>query len=246
MYRPIELMEPGYLGALAFKGSGIDPAWLYYVVQIAETLEYGPWDQASIIDITSSRVQAAQRPKDPLADPDNEILYIKDDDPPTLLHVSAGMSHTFLKCYVHYTESQAARGQWPNLDPINSGTTIGDYQVGFWGHQSPYDNPTTAGELWLPPKVYVALGFYNAGNFDVRPSLRFAGQKLHIRPLVPSGNEGTPDNRLIRKMAEGKVRYTRGYVGSMDSLVAMPKRVQWTELVTEERARTLPLPVGGA
>lgn len=153
-------------------------------------------------------------------DPDNsddEILYIQTGKQ-EVIHCGVGHTPAMLRRYTKYPEGGATMRKHPNL---GSPVSANGHKYGYVdGEDSPYDQPTDAEELLIPPGISIAFDFYNPDpTDDHKVKANFKYRVYSIRPLKPSRhkeqikrimNPGSPMPVFSAGTADQKVRYRLG------------------------------------
>jgi hypothetical protein len=142
----------------------------------------------------------------------DDILHVESGEE-KLLHVAIGHSPGYLRRYTNYPEGQTRLRTPPNLDVPRS--TAGHEYGYIDGDDSPYENPTDAQELLIPPGVHLDFDFYNPDqNESVQPILNIMMREYNVGILDPNQN----GDKVRRAMSPGTPIPTYP-VGSIDSQV---------------------------
>jgi len=97
-------------------------------------------------------------------------------------------------------------------------TTIGNPDVnyrfpyGWWfeGKDSDIDNPTNAGEFWVPPQTDLEISVLNTTNVAFRPECVYVMVQFPIKPFDPQTETG---KKCIMAILRGNAPVTDGSIG---------------------------------
>jgi len=149
-------------------------------------------------------------------DTGDDITYV----PPNtdkVLHVSIGQRPASLRRYTYYPENSNLLHQIPNL---TSPSARGGDDYGYVdGNNTPYEDPTDAEELLIPPGVHLNHVLYNPNqNKTVRPVLNIKMREYKITHLDPNKDK----NQVKRIVSPGSPApiYPVGTIGSQENVGA--------------------------
>lgn len=143
-----------------------------------------------------------------LEDDGDDILHIE-PGPTKVLHGAIGISSPYIRRYTNYPEDQIRLRTPPNLQTPNPGSDYGYVD----GRDSPFDDPSTDEELFIPPGVHLNFAFSNADNKPHKPYLNIKFKEYNFRPLNP-GNSS--DRNAIKRITSPGSPMPIAPVGSID------------------------------
>ncbi len=117
----------------------------------------------------------------------DDILHIPDKKE-KVIHASVGHSPAEVRRYTNYPEGENRLRTLPNLSVprATKGTSYGHID----GTDSPYNNPTDAQELMIPPSTHLDFSFYNPNqNEAVEPVLNIKLREYNVDVINPRRNE---------------------------------------------------------
>lgn len=168
--------------------------FVFLEVEGWEQVSFRPYDNVGSIDAGSNSGYSV------LEDPDNndrEILYIPRGEE-RILHVGIGHRPAMIRRYTQYPDGDNTLRKLPEVGTPSSRN--GDDYGYISGEESPYDNPTEAEELVIPPNVSVGFDFFNPdANTSHEPVLNVQIRHYTITALEPRNN---PDRNAIRKIVQ--------------------------------------------
>lgn len=149
----------------------------------------------------------------------DDILYVEKEDK-KILHVGIAHSPAWLERFTNYPEGTNRLRSIPNL-PI---PTPADPYGYIDGTDSPYEEPTDAEELFVPPGVHLDFNLYNPRSEAADPSLNVVYREYEVDPLSP-GNES--DARAIGKVIRPGSPIPIAPVGSIDRQTDYNMENEW-------------------
>lgn len=94
-------------------------------------------------------------------------------------HLAIGHSPAFFRRYTNYPEGENRLRKIENVSSPKAGDDFGYID----GDDSPFEHPTDAEELFIPPGVHLDFNFYNPSNRESRPVLNIKFREYSVRPL---------------------------------------------------------------
>lgn len=155
--------------------------YVFFRVDMWEELQYKPYNVGSVAPQSNS---GFSRLEDNNGD---DILHISKEDE-QILHAAIGMAPAHSRRFTNYPESENRLRTFPNLT-VPSARSGSDY--GFIdGDVSPYENPTDAAELYIPPDVHLDFDFYNPKqDRSIQPRLNIRAREYFVTPIDPERNK---------------------------------------------------------
>lgn len=182
--RPIteKFLDEGSLFGISFS-QGI----VFLEVTGWEQVKFSPYDEIGAVQPGSQ--SGFQRLNDSSGD---DILFVEKREK-KVLHTGIGMSPRFMRRYTNYPEGEVRLRRMPNL-----GTPTGGDDFGYVdGSDSPFNEPTDAEELMIPPGVHLDFNFYNPDNEQRTPVLNIVNRVYRVRPLDPNNSD---DKKMIERI----------------------------------------------
>lgn len=205
-----DFMKRGDLFGLEFH-----EGYVFFSIESWGFSQYRPYDDLDEISAQSDSGQVR------LEDTDSkDITYIK---PGTakVLHLAIGQRPASLRRYTYYPENSELRHQIPNL--TNPSARGGDDYGFVDGHDSPFEQPTDASEMVVPPGVHLNHVFYNPNqNKPVKPSLNIRMREYKVQFLHPKQDKDQI-RRIISPGSPAPI-YPVGTIDSQENLSA----TKWT------------------
>jgi len=196
-------MLPDYLFGLYFR-----EGWLFGRTVKRRICRYAPWclidSNGDAIDIAKSSHQAALWFRDP-RNTANDVLYLDvsmNAGFAWFLHGAIGLKPQQVYMYLRHPDGKDIPGKFPNIDPIrpSSGDSVG-YTDSLL---SPYEEPTDAYELVIPPYQHIAAEYYNNdAERAIQPALKLLFAAYWVKFFDP-----VKDRSIIRKIAKREVPAT--------------------------------------
>jgi len=177
-----KFMNEGSLFGLKFR-----EGYIFFEITGWDQVKFEPFEQISAIPSTQS--SGFTRLEDSSG---NDVLFVEKGDK-KVIHASIGMTPDFVMRYTNYPEGQNRLRNLPNLTT----PTVGDNYGFVDGSDSPYDGPTDAEELFIPPGVHLDFNFYNPDAVERQPLLNILTRVYNIRLLDPSDNQ---DSSMISRI----------------------------------------------
>lgn len=127
----------------------------------------------------------------------NEILWVQESN--HLYQVFVGIAPPRMRLFKFYPELYLGG----SLDKVTATQTPTSTSFGFVdGIMSPYDDPTTAGEVFIPKELKVQWQLFNPENFAVIPLVKFVIRNMVVQWFNPD-NGG--DKQIISGIMAGKI-----------------------------------------
>lgn len=177
--------------------------YVFFEVTGYEQVQYKPYD--GIGSVGADTATDFQR----LEHDNNDILYVENRDN-KILHGAIGMTPGYIRRYTNYPESQNRLRRFPNLPSPRPSSDYGFVD----GSESPYNNPTDAEELWIPPDVHLDFAFHNTADRSHTPLLNLKFRSYNTRVLQPGSSE---DRNAIRRVVSPGSPMPVAPVGSPDN-----------------------------
>lgn len=177
-----------------------------------EDAKFKPFGELEDIEENTSLDNGFQRLNDANGD---DVLYLdKSDDPNKVIHAGIGHRPMAIRRFTRYPEGEAKLRSIPNL---SIPTTSDDYAY-VDGRDSPYEQPSNAEELVIPPGQHLSFDFRNEDDDDDHePILNI---KMRIYTVVPIDPQGRHDekNAVKRAISHGSPipRYPVGTIDKQD------------------------------
>lgn len=181
---------------------------VFLAVRNFEELKIRPYTGLSDID-SESTLADYQRIED---DDSDDMLKVPIDESDKVKHVSIGHKPYFLRRYTNYPAGENRLRKLPNIDkPVASN---GDNFGYVDGVDSPYENPTDAEELYIPPGEEVDFNYYNPDpDENHQPVLSVKMRIYKVDILQPTRDD---DMKNIRRVAKPGSAPPIMPVGSLD------------------------------
>lgn len=175
---------------------------VFLEVEAWEQYKYDPYNEIGTIEGDDSSGW------DRLEDDGDDILHVEKNDK-KVLHVAIGQSPSHIRRFTNYPEGENRLRQMPNLGTPRPGESYGYID----GDDSPYEEPTDAEELLIPPGIHLDFNFYNGDTEAHEPILSIKMREYNIRALDPSNEY---DLNAIRRIVSPGSPIPIAPVGSMD------------------------------
>lgn len=244
-----KFLQPNYLMAL-----GYFEGWIFGRVIKRRICQYKPWplidSNGNSIDVSenSYATQGNLRFVD-TRNTQRDILYLDNETDSGfawLLHGAIGIKPQQMNMYLRFPETQNIPGKFPNIDPIVP--AAGDNTGYVNGTLSPYEEPTDAAELVLPPKQHVSAEYFNKdsgpGVWNHQPVMNLLFAVYWFQPLNPVTHAG-----LVSRIARREIPAAYLPIGVGDFSLNFGKdfEVSWgvTPMTLEEAAGLGGGPRGG-
>lgn len=155
-----KFLEPNFLFALNFF-----EGYVFGRVARRRICLYKPYPVISsagaAIDISASTAQSELRFRDS-RNTEVDILYLEDPTKggyPWFYHGAIGIKPQYINMYLRFPEGKEIPGKFVKLDPIrpDAGNDVGYLNSLL----SPYEEPTDAIEIIIPPKQHLGAEYYN-------------------------------------------------------------------------------------
>ena len=209
-------------------GMKFNQGYVFLEVESYEQLKYAPYNEIGAIAANTSTNFA--RLDDSGGD---DILYLEQDQS-KVMQASIGQTPAGIRRYTNYPESETRLRQLQNLGSPVAGDDYGYVD----GEDSPYQMPTDAEELWIPPKVHLDFAFSNTDNREHTPILNILMRVYRIQPLDPDVAE---DRNAIRRIVQPGSPMPVVMAGGPDSQVDYEQRSAWGGVtpISEERVERI-------
>ncbi len=129
-------------------------------------------------------------------DSSDEILF-SERRSKMVKHVGIGHKPARLRRYTNYPESEIRLRRINNIGAPSPGDNFGYVD----GYDTPYNNPTDAEELVIPPGQSLDFAFYNPTTEAQVPTLNILMRQYRINPLDPSNDSDA--NAISRVVSPG-------------------------------------------
>lgn len=211
-----DLIREKYLGRNDVFGLEYREGIVFFSVQSFEDTEYKPFSGLEDIEGGTSLDGGFQRLNDPDGD---DILHLsKSDNSHKVIHAGIGMMPSQIRRFTRYAEGSSKLRTIPNLGTVS----VSDPRAYVDGEDSPYDNPTDAEELVIPPGFHLGFDFYNPAVDDHEPLLNIDMRVYKVDILDPMSNRD-----VVRKAARPGGPAPIFLVGSLDSQESFNMENQW-------------------
>jgi len=194
-----KFLDSGDLFVLKYNGG-----YKFFNVEMWEQTAFEPYD--NIGTVAGQGNAGFERLEDENGD---DILY-SDQGSDVVLHVGIGQSPSFVQRYTNYPEGENRLRTLPNLSVPSSRN--GDNFGAVDGNDSPYDAPTEAEELFIPPNTNIDFDFYNPSTEAVAPKLNIVIREYYVNEIDPKKN---PD--VVRRCMSPGSPVPIAPVGSADN-----------------------------
>lgn len=163
----------------------------------------------------------------------DDILHIPEDEK-KVLHAGIGHAPAQLRRYTNYPEGENRLRKFPNLSSPTARS--GDDYGYIDGNDSPYDTPTSAEELFVPPGVHLDFDFYNPDlDSPHQPKVSLVMREYSVEVLDPEEHP----NVAKRTVSPGSP-IPIAPVGSIDSKVNYRMGSKWgVEPISYEEAQSI-------
>lgn len=112
-------------------------------------------------------------------------------------HVAIGHSPSIMRRYTNYPEDEVRLRKLENVGAPNTGDDYGYIS----GEDSPYQSPTDAEELYIPPGVHLNFNFHNPDTEAHTPIINVVMRQYTVEALDPSNEQDA--NAIRRIMSPG-------------------------------------------
>jgi hypothetical protein len=177
-----KFMDEGSLFGLRFR-----QGYIFLEVTGWEQVKYEPFNNIGAVD--------SQSPTgfDRLDDSNGDDILFVEKGQENVIHAGIGMSPGYIRRYTNYPEGQNRLRTMPNLGIPTAGDNYGYID----GTDSPYENPTDAEELMIPPGVHLDFNFYNPDSRQREPVLDILTRVYDVRVLNPDNSK---DSNMISRI----------------------------------------------
>lgn len=151
---------------------------------------YSPYDEVG--EIAGGDSSGWER----LEDDGDDILYVEKKDE-KVLHAGIGHSPSHVRRFTNYPEGENRLRTMPNLNTPRPGDDFGYVD----GNESPYDRPTDAEELFIPPGVHLDFNFFNGDTETHEPIISIKLREYNVSAISPNTSQGR--NAIRRVVAPG-------------------------------------------
>lgn len=151
----------------------------------------------------------------------DEILTVPENEQ-KVLHVGIGQNSDTIRRYTNYPEAQNRLRKLPNLSsPSPSrGSNFGYVD----GDSSPYQEPTDAEEMFIPPGESVDFNFYNPDDRPQEVALSIKARVYEINTLDPQMSE---NESAVRRIVKPGSAPPIANVGSFDNQAGFKYQSEW-------------------
>lgn len=219
-------IDDKFLGSRDLFGMRFSQGLIFLEVEGWEQLRYSPYNEVG--SVNGEDAAGFSR----LEDDGDDILYVEKSDK-KVLHCGIGQSPSHIRRYTNYPEGENRLRTFPNLGTPRTGDNFGYVD----GNDSPYEQPTDVGELWIPPGTHIDFNFYNADSEAHEPILNIVAREYNVRPLNP---ERSDDASQIKRVVSPGSPMPLVPAGSMDRQVEFDLDDFWeVEPIGFDEARSL-------
>lgn len=177
----VESVEKRFLHRGDLFGLEFHEGYVFMAVKSWSLNQYRPYN--GVGEISPEGSTDAERLKD---DSGDDIIYM-DSGQAKVLHVSIGQRPASVRRYTYYPENAKLLHQIPNL--TTSSARSGDDYGYVDGSDTPYDKPSDAEEIVVPPGVHLNFVFHNPSqNKSVKPTLNIRMREYNITFLDPDSD----------------------------------------------------------
>lgn len=180
-----------FLGQGDLFGIKYNTGTVYLEVDGWTQTKYDPYTKVGEIDPKSG--SGFQR----LVDQDGDDILFTEKREQKVKHVSIGVSPSQIRRYTNYPEDQNRLRQINNIGSPVTGDDFGFVD----GDDSPYEAPTEAEELMIPPGQHLNFNFYNPDNRARKATAKIMMRQYNIAPLDP--NNSSHRNAITRIESPG-------------------------------------------
>lgn len=240
MYKPIGQRwgeEDELLGVRFGQG------WLYSRIIARGRRTYKHFSGVGIIDVSAARNVAEASLTVTISGQAVSILKL-DTTRPLLYHGSIGLFPSHIQAIVRQPAAKVALGKFQNLGTeVNFSGSASTRYYSFDGEMSPYERPTEAAELIIPPNMDVGFEWYDPGQYDDEPTLKLMFMMYELQILKPNKNAKTWENLIIKLMAQKRIRAKFRTCGDIEHPANLPDKTKkdWgVELISMDEATKLP------
>lgn len=155
-----------------------------------QQIKYAPLSQFS--EVSSQSSTGFQR-----LEHDGDDILFTEKRKKKIKHAAIGHSPSIFRRYTNYPEDEVRLRKLENIGAPSAGDDYGYVD----GDDSPYNGPTDAEELWIPPGNHLNFNFYNPDNDAHTPVVSIVMREYNINPLDP--NKAGNKNAIKRIMSPG-------------------------------------------
>jgi|APHM01.1.fsa_nt_gi hypothetical protein len=216
-----------FLGNGDMLGLKFNQGFVFLEVESYEQLKYAPFDNVGTVQ--PGRASNFSRLD---TDDNDDVLYLENDQQ-KLIHASIGHSPASVRRYTNYPEGQNRLRNHQNLGTPTAGEDYGYVD----GEDSPYEMPTDAEELFIPPKTHLDFSFANNDNREREPILNILMRIYRIKPLSP---DSTQQRNAIKRIVSPGSPMPVVMAGGPDFQIDYDLRSAWNaEPVGEDRVERI-------
>jgi len=204
---------------------------MFFEVDNRDVTKYKPYEQLGDIPPEGDLPNGFRQLED---GNNNDILEVDDDDDLVVKHVGIGIHTSFLRAQVRYPEGGQKLYEISNL----GSPSINDPWGYVDGEDSPYDMPTKAFELWIPPEQSVSVNFFNPDSSEShQPVLNIKVAQYEVNPLDPRKGK---NRGAIRKIVKPGTPVPVATVGTRDTPREFNREREWdVRPVRREKAQNI-------
>lgn len=245
MYKPIgqRWAEEDELLGVRF-GQG----WLFSRVIARGRRTFKHYSGVGNIDVSAARNAAEASLTVTISGQAVSILKLNTEKP-FLYHGSIGIFPAHIQAIVRQPAAKTALGKFQNVGTeVNFSGSASTRYYSFDGEMSPYERPTEAAELIIPPNMEVGFEWYDPGQYDAEPTLKLMFMMYELQILRPNSRKRTWENLIIKLMAQKRIRAKFRTCGDVEHPADLPDNTKkdWGEehlplnLISLEEATKLP------
>lgn len=177
----VESIESSFMDRGDLFGLEFHEGYVFMAVESWSLNQFRPYTDVG--EIAPGDSSSTERLEDKSGD---DIIYTESGQK-KVLHVGIGQRPASLRRYTYYPENSKLLHQIPNL--TSSSARNGDNYGFVDGTDTPYDKPSDAEELVVPPGIHLNFTFFNPNENDsVIPSLNIRMREYNVSFLDPDKN----------------------------------------------------------
>lgn len=165
---------------------------------------------------TAGSFSAWAIPQDNFAPP-RKLFYF--DRPKWLMQVFPSLNNPDALYWLRLPQHQPRGGF---ISVIGNPDTNYRFPYGWWfeGKDSDIDDPTNAGEFWVPPKCDLEVSVLNTTNVAFRPQCLYIMNQFSVLPYDPTTESG---KRTILGMLRNSIPFRDGSIGGNNDFAIDPE-----------------------
>lgn len=142
-------------------GLKFSDGYVFAEVESKEFSQYGPYDSIEVNGTEGDPLGPGEASEfQTLTHNGDEILHISGREKQEVIHASIGQYPQSIRRYTNYPEASNRMHQIENLSAPRRGSEYGYVD----GYDSPFNNPSDAEELIIPPEVSLDFAFSNPSS----------------------------------------------------------------------------------